>query len=83
MFDLLLPAHVKKGKLLLQGVKKFAHQNRDLMTEAQLADLAKARDEYAAVLETRDKAKLEEEEKTPRGAKFVGRMVTDERHRDA
>lgn len=64
MFDFLLPAHVKKGKLLLQGVKKFAHQNRDLMTEAQLADLAKARDEYAAVLETRDKAKLEEEEKT-------------------
>lgn len=63
MFDFLLPAHVKKGKLLLQGVKKFAHQNRDLMTGEQLAALARAKDEYAAVLETRDKAKLEEEEK--------------------
>ena len=63
MFDFLLPAHVKKGKLLLQGVKKFAHQNRDLMTEAQWTALGRAKDEYAAVLETRDKAKLEEEEK--------------------
>ncbi len=61
MFDFLLPSHVKEGKQLLIGVKKFIHQHRDLMSEAKLEMINRARDEYAAVLETRDKEKLEKE----------------------
>jgi signal peptidase I len=64
MFNFLLPAHVKKGKLILQGVKKFLHQNRDLMTEENALAISRAREEYAAVLETRDKERLEAEEKS-------------------
>jgi signal peptidase I len=61
MFDFLLPAHVKEGKQLLIGVKKFVHQHRDLMSEEKISAIMQARDEFAAVLETRDKDKLEKE----------------------
>jgi signal peptidase I len=61
MLDFLLPAHVKEGKQLLVGVKKFIHQHRDLMSEERLAMINQARDEFAAVLETRDKEKLQKE----------------------
>ena len=62
MFDFFLPAHVKAGKQLLVNVKKFIHHNRDLMSEDQLGMITLARDEYAAVLETRDKDKLKAEQ---------------------
>lgn len=63
MFNFLLPAHVKKGKQLLQGVKKFIHYHSDLITPEKMEELKIARDGYAAVLETRDKERLAEEEK--------------------
>lgn len=63
MFDFFLPSYVKKGKHLLQGVKKFLHYHRDLMPEGRVAEVEAARDAYAAVLATRDKEKLAEEEK--------------------
>lgn len=63
MFDFLLPSHVKRGKLFLKSLKKFIHHHRDVMSEEQLKTMNQAREEYAAVLETRDKARLEEEEK--------------------
>jgi signal peptidase I len=61
MFDFLLPAYVKEGKQLLIGVKKFVHQHRDLMSEEKIGAIMQARDEFAAVLETRDKEKLQKE----------------------
>lgn len=63
MFNFLLPAHVKRGKLLLQGVNKFYTHNRDLMSNEQASQLTQARDAYAAALKLQDKESMTEAEK--------------------
>jgi signal peptidase I len=64
MFDIFLPKYVKRGKHILQGVKKFLDYNRDLMTPESLAAVITARDSYKAVLETRNAQNLAAEEKS-------------------
>ncbi|MBP7949069.1 MAG: signal peptidase I [Verrucomicrobiales bacterium] len=63
MFHYFLPAHVKKGKRLLEGVKKFLHYHRDLIADDRMETLLAARDDYKAALDARDKSRLEQEEK--------------------
>jgi signal peptidase I len=55
MFDLFLPKHVKRGKRVLETVKKFVAYNRDLMSPEKLESVLRAKDDYNAALQTRNK----------------------------
>lgn len=63
MFNFLLPAHVKRGKLVLQGVNKFYAYNCDLMSDEQASQFTQARDAYAAALKLKDKETMADAEK--------------------
>ena len=59
-WTLFTPRFVKHGKLLLEGVQKFIHYKRDILSPTQLAEIESLRDQYKAALAARDQIRLKE-----------------------
>ncbi len=64
MLNFFKPSHVKRAERVLEAVDKYVAYNRDLMTPEALNSVNTARETYHAVMQTRHKENLVQEEET-------------------